>query len=63
MKKDIKYKYKPKKNELLGIPNRKDGYIRDLGTINYVSAERKRREFGAHLTSLYIYLKNLFFQK
>ena len=41
-------------------PSKKGGYIRDLGTATYISVERKRREFGAHLTSVNIFKKFIF---
>ena len=46
-----KIQYKQKKEKIVTIPTRKGGYVRDLGTATYISADRKRREFGAHLTS------------
>ncbi|MGC9070691.1 MAG: methyltransferase domain-containing protein [Elusimicrobiales bacterium] len=52
-----KTNYKPIKEKIIIKPNRKGGYVRDLGTATYISAERKRRKFGAHLTSIDIFKK------
>jgi len=53
-------KYKPIKEKVVIKPSRKIGYVRDLGTATFVSIERKRREFGAHLTSIDIFKKFIF---
>jgi len=50
-------KYKLKKERILTKVDRRYGYIRDLGTATYISVEKKRREFGAHLTSIDIFKK------
>lgn len=55
-----KIDYKPIKEKVLIKPNKKGGYVRDLGTAAYVSIEKKRREFGAHLTSVDIFKKFIF---
>ncbi len=47
--------YKTKKEEIVIKPHKKGGYIRDLGTAIYITTERKRREFGVHLTSIDIF--------
>ncbi len=52
--------YKPLKEKIVVKSNRKGGYIRDLGTATYISIERNRREFGAHLTSIDIFKKFIF---
>ncbi len=52
--------YKPIKNKIVIEPKRAAGYVRDLGTATYISVERKRREFGAHLTSIDIFKKFIF---
>ncbi|MCM8820793.1 MAG: hypothetical protein NC932_02440 [Candidatus Omnitrophica bacterium] len=36
------------------------GYVRDFGTASYISVEKKRREFGAHLTSIDIFKQFIF---
>lgn len=54
------YKPIPIKEKVVTIPNKRGGYIRDLGTANYISVEKKRREFGAHLTSIDIFKKFIF---
>ena len=38
----------------------KTGYVRDLGITEYFPTEKKRREFGAHLTSIDIFKKFVF---
>ena len=38
----------------------KCGYVRDIGVSQYISKEKRRREFGAHLTSIDIF-KNFIF--
>ncbi len=53
-------KYKPKKEKLLVKPDKNGGYVRDLGMATYISVERKRREFGVHLTSIDIFKKFIF---
>ncbi|MCM8785315.1 MAG: class I SAM-dependent methyltransferase [Candidatus Omnitrophica bacterium] len=58
MKKRVKYK--PEKERILSKPDKKSGYVRDLGETVYVSTEQKRREFGAHLTSIDIFKKFIF---
>ncbi len=55
-----KIKYKSQKENLLVKPHKKGGYVRDLGTATYIPVERKRREFGAHLTSIDIFKKFIF---
>lgn len=52
-------KYKPKKEKILSKPDKKSGYVRDIGA-TYASTEKKRREFGAHLTSVDIFKKFIF---
>lgn len=52
--------YKPKKEKIVSKPTKKAGYVRDLGTTTYISTETKRREFGAHLTSIDIFKKFIF---
>lgn len=49
--------YKEVEEKVISRPNKKAGYIRDLGTATYISTETKRREFGAHLTSIDIFKK------
>jgi len=58
MKKKIKYKSKKEKIETK--PASRAGYVRDLGAATYISIEKKRREFGAHLTSIDIFKKFIF---
>ncbi len=55
-----KTNYEPIKEKVVIKPNKKGGYVRDLGTATYISVERKRREFGAHLTSIDIFKKFIF---
>lgn len=55
-----KTNYKPIKEMIITKPNKKGGYIRDLGVSTYISVEQKRREFGAHLTSIDIFKKFIF---
>jgi len=55
-----KIHYKQRKEEILSEPTIKGGYVRDLGTVTYISIEKKRREFGAHLTSIDIFKKFIF---
>jgi len=55
-----KTNYKSIKEKLKAKSDKKTGYIRDLGTATYISAEQKRREFGAHLTSMDIFKKFIF---
>lgn len=57
MKKKI---YRIKKEKLVFKPSNKVGYVRDLGTMTYITNETKRREFGAHLTSIDIFKKFIF---
>ncbi len=52
--------YKPVEEKVILELSKKDGYVRDLGAATYVSVERKRREFGAHLTSIDIFKKFIF---
>jgi len=52
--------YKTMKEKITIRPNKKGGYVRDLGTATYISTERKRREFGTHLTSIDIFKKFIF---
>jgi len=49
--------YKTKKEKIVVKAHKKGGYIRDIGTATYITTERKRREFGAHLTSIDIFKK------
>jgi type I restriction-modification system DNA methylase subunit len=58
MKKKIKYK--PIKEKIETKPASRAGYVRDLGTATYIPIEKKRREFGAHLTSIDIFKKFIF---
>ncbi len=54
-------KYKPKEERIITKSNEKGGYIRDFGTTTYdISTEKKRREFGVHLTSVDIFKKFIF---
>jgi type I restriction-modification system DNA methylase subunit len=53
-------KYKTIKEKIVSRSERKAGYVRDLGTATYISIEKKRREFGAHLTSIDIFKKFIF---
>ena len=55
-----KINYKPIKEKIRVNPDKKGGYVRDLGTSTYISVEKKRREFGAHLTSIDIFKKFIF---
>ncbi len=55
-----KTRYKPIKEKIIAKPIKKGGYVRDLGTTTYISVEQKRREFGAHLTSIDIFKKFIF---
>lgn len=55
-----KTNYKPIKEKITTRSDKKGGYIRDLGSATYVSVEKKRREFGAHLTSIDIFKKFIF---
>jgi len=50
-------KYKIQKEELSNSPKGESGYIKDIGTIEYSPFEKKRREYGAHLTSIDIFKK------
>ncbi len=52
-----KIKYKSNREKILINQNIKNGYVKDLGMGTYISAEKKRREFGAHLTSIDIFRK------
>jgi type I restriction-modification system DNA methylase subunit len=52
--------YKPIKEKVILELNKKSRYVRDLGTVTYISVEKKRREFGAHLTSIDIFKKFIF---
>jgi len=58
MKKKIKYK--PIKEKVETKPVSRVGYVRDLGTATYIPIEKKRREFGAHLTSIDIFKRFIF---
>jgi len=59
MRKEIKYK--PKKEKIEIKPSSRVGYIKDLGTVTYIPINnKKRREFGAHLTSIDIFKKFIF---
>jgi type I restriction-modification system DNA methylase subunit len=53
-------KYKPNKEQIEAKAVSITGYVRDLGTTTYISTEKKRREFGAHLTSIDIFKKFIF---
>ena len=55
-----KINYKPKKEKIETKPVSGVGYVRDLGTATYIPIEKKRREFGAHLTSIDIFKLILF---
>jgi type I restriction-modification system DNA methylase subunit len=55
---NISYKLQKEKIEIK--PVNKTGYIKDLGTATYISIEQKRREFGAHITSIDIFKKFIF---
>jgi len=55
-----KIKYKPMKEKIETKPASKAGYVRDLATSTYIPVEKKRREFGAHLTSIDIFKKFIF---
>lgn len=50
----------PKKEKFSDHSHKKSGYVRDLGITPYVSIEQKRREFGAHLTSVDVFKKFIF---
>jgi hypothetical protein len=51
----------PSLKEKIGIKTTKNGeYVRDWGTSTYIPVERKRREFGVHLTSIDIFKKFIF---
>lgn len=52
-----KTKYKSIREKIAIEPEGRVGYIRDLGTATYISVEKKRRDFGAHLTSIDIFKK------
>jgi hypothetical protein len=39
---------------------KKEGYVKDFGSVDYSTIERSRREFGAHLTSIDIFKKFIF---
>jgi len=58
MKKTNRYKIREEKIKIKF--DRSYGYIRDLGTTTYISIEKKRRDFGAHLTSIDIFKKFIF---
>ncbi len=58
MKKNIKYE--SQKEEIFSKPDKRNGYVRDLGTTAYFPIEKKRREFGIHLTSIDIFKKFIF---
>jgi len=51
--------YEPEKQEGISEPAEETGYVRDLEA-TYISNETKRREFGAHLTSIDIFKKFIF---
>ena len=46
--------------EKILVEPKKSGYIRDIGTATYITIEKKRREFGAHLTSIDIFKQFIF---
>ncbi|HPP30590.1 MAG TPA: hypothetical protein PLE69_06705 [bacterium] len=52
--------YKSREEKILVRHDRNIGYVRDLGTSSYISIEKKRREFGAHLTSIDIFKQFIF---
>lgn len=53
-------KYTLINEKILIKPIKKYGYVKDLGNITYISEEKKRREFGAHLTSIDIFKKFIY---
>jgi type I restriction-modification system DNA methylase subunit len=53
-------KYEPKREKIGTKFYKGVGYVRDLGTAAYIPLEEKRREFGAHLTSIDIFKKFIF---
>jgi hypothetical protein len=53
-------KYKPNKEQIEAKAVSITGYVRDLGATTHISTEKKRREFGAHLTSIDIFKKFIF---
>jgi len=57
-KKKIRY-CSAKKGLVIGT-NGKTGYVKDLSTPDYISVEKKRREFGAHMTSIDVFKKFIF---
>ncbi len=52
--------YKRKKENFDYKQESKAGYIRDFGTVTYIPIDKKRREFGAHITSIDIFKKFIF---
>jgi len=52
-----KIRYKPVIEKIITKPSKKDGYVRDLVAIDNNLDEQKRREFGAHPTSIDIFKK------
>ncbi|MGQ9798883.1 MAG: hypothetical protein ACUVRG_06265 [Ignavibacterium sp.] len=55
-----KTNYNPIREKVVSKPDKKAGFVRDLGTETYISTDTKRREFGAHLTSIDIFRKFIF---
>ncbi|MCM8828672.1 MAG: hypothetical protein NC902_05240 [Candidatus Omnitrophica bacterium] len=54
------YKYTSEEERMLSEAYNKVGYVKDLGATTYFSTEKKRREFGAHFTSVDIFKKFIF---
>jgi len=52
--------YTPSKGKFGTVLDKKNWYIKDFGTATYISVEKNRREFGAHLTSINIFKKFIF---
>lgn len=55
-----KINYELMKMKTKPIPMIEIGYVKDLRTTSHISIEKKRREFGAHLTSIEIFKQFIF---
>lgn len=56
----MKNNYQSKKEKHSLNQNSTEGYVKDLGSINYLSSDQKRRDFGAYLTSVDIFKQYIF---
>ncbi len=50
-------RYKIEEEQFLNISKKESGYVKDLNTTEYQFLEKKRREYGVHLTSIDIFKK------